>query len=209
MPDPTAPDLPPIDDSPKCAIKGCDRRRSRRGWCEAHYQRWRTHGDPLKLIGRSGPRRKRDPLLRLLERLTVPPLGGGCWDWTGPLNDDGYGRFYLGPQPGDEAVTHSPYAAAYRLFIGPIPRGKQLDHLCNRPSCANPLHLRPATSRENTLRSLSFSAVHARATHCPAGHPYDDANTYVNPRGSRECRTCHRIRSTEWARRKRESRAAA
>jgi hypothetical protein len=29
-------------------------------------------------------------------------------------------------------------------------------------------------------------------THCPAGHPYDDGNTYVNRRGWRSCRTCKR-----------------
>lgn len=29
-------------------------------------------------------------------------------------------------------------------------------------------------------------------THCPAGHPYDDANTYVNPKGWRCCRICQR-----------------
>lgn len=29
-------------------------------------------------------------------------------------------------------------------------------------------------------------------THCPAGHPYDDGNTYVNSKGWRSCRTCKR-----------------
>ena len=29
-------------------------------------------------------------------------------------------------------------------------------------------------------------------TECPEGHPYDDANTRVDKRGRRVCRTCHR-----------------
>jgi len=29
-------------------------------------------------------------------------------------------------------------------------------------------------------------------THCPAGHAYDEANTYVDPRGRRSCRSCKR-----------------
>jgi hypothetical protein len=29
-------------------------------------------------------------------------------------------------------------------------------------------------------------------THCPAGHAYDAANTYVDPRGRRACRDCKR-----------------
>lgn len=27
-------------------------------------------------------------------------------------------------------------------------------------------------------------------THCPQGHPYDEDNTFVTPKGSRVCRTC-------------------
>lgn len=27
---------------------------------------------------------------------------------------------------------------------------------------------------------------------CPHGHPYDSANTYINPKGWRLCRTCRR-----------------
>lgn len=30
-----------------CSIEGCEKRVQSRGWCPMHYQRWRTHGDPL------------------------------------------------------------------------------------------------------------------------------------------------------------------
>lgn len=30
-----------------CSIEGCDRPVKTRGWCNAHYLRWRRHGDPL------------------------------------------------------------------------------------------------------------------------------------------------------------------
>ena len=33
-----------------CAIDGCERRAIKRGWCEMHYVRWWTHGDPLTLL---------------------------------------------------------------------------------------------------------------------------------------------------------------
>lgn len=42
-------------------------------------------------------------------------------------------------------------------------------------------------------------------THCPAGHPYDEENTYVK-NGSRNCRSCHR---RDERIRMREKRAAA
>jgi hypothetical protein len=37
-----------------------------------------------------------------------------------------------------------------------------------------------------------------RKSHCPAGHPYDEANTYVNPRGGRSCRICQRESRRRW-----------
>lgn len=36
---------------PQCTIAGCDRPVSSRTWCQAHYTRWRRHGDPL--VGRT------------------------------------------------------------------------------------------------------------------------------------------------------------
>lgn len=29
-----------------CAVPGCERHAIKRGWCSAHYQRWRKYGDP-------------------------------------------------------------------------------------------------------------------------------------------------------------------
>jgi hypothetical protein len=40
-------------------------------------------------------------------------------------------------------------------------------------------------------------------THCPAGHPYDEANTYVDKKGRRSCRACTRAAQQAWERRKR------
>lgn len=30
-----------------CAIEGCEKPSWARGWCQAHYTRWKRHGDPL------------------------------------------------------------------------------------------------------------------------------------------------------------------
>jgi HNH endonuclease len=38
---------------------------------------------------------------------------------------------------------------------------------------------------------------------CPAGHEYDEANTYVPPSGGRKCRECIRVRTREFQRAKR------
>lgn len=34
----------------QCSIEGCTTLTNSRGWCNAHYQRWRRTGDPLKLV---------------------------------------------------------------------------------------------------------------------------------------------------------------
>jgi hypothetical protein len=41
-------------------------------------------------------------------------------------------------------------------------------------------------------RRQSVGIAQALRTHCPQGHPYDEANTFVKRDGSRSCRTCHR-----------------
>lgn len=39
-------------------------------------------------------------------------------------------------------------------------------------------------------------------THCPNGHPLDDVNSYVDPRGTRRCRTCAREQLRRWREKK-------
>jgi hypothetical protein len=75
--------------------------------------------------------------------------------------------------------------------VGPIPRGLVIDHLCRNTICVNPDHMQVVTVRENTLRGNTFQARNLRKTHCPQGHPYDQANTYLH-RGKRHCRICQR-----------------
>jgi hypothetical protein len=45
---------------------------------------------------------------------------------------------------------------------------------------------------------MESAAALARHETCPAGHPYDEANTYVNPRGARSCRICQREARRRW-----------
>ena len=110
----------------------------------------------------------------------------GCWIWTASTTA-GYGRIDV-----NRKFLYA-HRVAYERFVGPIPAGLQLDHLCRVRRCVNPSHLEPVTSRENTLRGNGVAARASAATHCPHGHPYDEANTYRDPRGWLRCRTCKRM----------------
>lgn len=128
-----------------------------------------------------------------------------CWPWKGRLQPSGYARFHL-PGVGHGMAAHR---FAYELLVGPIPDGLQLDHLCRVRHCVNPAHLEPVTGFENVHRSpITAATVNARKTHCPQGHPYNEANT-LRYRGERICVTCRRRHQREAARRRYYARKAA
>lgn len=122
----------------------------------------------------------------------------GCIEEAGGLNGVGYGQFYRGKREvGDTGKTYA-HRWAYEHYVGPIPEGMHLDHLCRNRKCCNPDHLEPVTPRENILRGVAPAAEHAKKTECPAGHKYEGDNLYLHPvKGQRICRACGRIRAKQ------------
>lgn len=110
----------------------------------------------------------------------------GCWEWTAFRNWDGYGTFW------DEGRMFMAHRWSYGRFVGPIPEGLTLDHLCRVRHCVNPVHLEPVTQHENLLRGNTPAAVNARKTHCIHGHEFTPENTALTVDGRRECRECRR-----------------
>lgn len=111
----------------------------------------------------------------------------GCWEWTGTVGLSGYARFQS-RTTGGRRYAHR---VAWEIVRGQIPEGLQIDHLCRNRRCVNPEHLEPVTQRTNVLRGVGPSAKQARQTHCLKGHPFDEVNTYRDPRGRRKCRRCN------------------
>lgn len=128
----------------------------------------------------------KDPGVSLrLERDSRPDEASGCIVWTKARDHRGYGRVYI------QRASLAAHRVSYILARGLIPEGLVLDHLCRNRACINPEHLEPVTVRVNILRGVALSAVNASKPACPAGHPYDDQNTYLF-RGGRHCRACNR-----------------
>jgi len=128
-----------------------------------------------------------DPRLEFARRIRKDPQTG-CWIWTGQINEQGYGRFYLYVGQGGNPYAHR---FAYYQLCGRTPAPKtEIDHLCRNPLCVNPAHLEEVTPRVNNLRSNSMAAINSRKVVCMRGHPFTPENTMVNRHGWRTCRTC-------------------
>lgn len=104
---------------------------------------------------------------------------GECWLWNGNLTSSGYGTY---------AGRAGAHRIAYRITVGQIPPGYEVDHLCNVPRCVRPEHLEAVTREENWRRRVE------RQTHCKNGHEFTPENTYTGW-GQRACKTCARRRA--------------
>jgi len=124
-------------------------------------------------------------IVRLAEKVILGPTG--CWNWTGHISSNGYGWTTCF---GRRQAVHR---ISYQLFIGPIPTGCVLDHLCRNRCCINPEHLDPVTQLENMRRGIGFIAAQMKRTACPKGHPLTGDNLVthsLNIHGKRTCRRC-------------------
>lgn len=121
--------------------EACSREIDRRRWRRVKY---RTMVEPKQRLnlGRRGTAAERFAIKYRVDGVS------GCWVWMGALSGGqmGYGQFY------DGKTNARAHRWSYENFVGPIPAGMTLDHLCGRTECVNPHHLEPVTSRENSLR---------------------------------------------------------
>ena len=114
---------------------------------------------------------------------------GDCWLWEGGTNKkdgEGYGTIAMKTGNGRKNAMFYVHRVMYERYVGIIPDGMEIDHLCCVPLCARPSHLEAVTHAENMRRKA------VRITHCVVGHPFDSENTSITTEGKRNCRTCDR-----------------
>ncbi len=122
-----------------------------------------------------------DPIYRLLRRVHIDQVTG-CWNCTLATNGHGYCAIWTC----EKQIKVAAHRVSYEFFVGPIPDGMQLDHLCRNRICVNPDHLEPVTNYENNRRGQGNMAK----THCPRGHAYDYIWISPDGRRGRKCRAC-------------------
>lgn len=109
----------------------------------------------------------------------------GCWEWR-KFTQYGYGKMQVGSHLDGSRRVVGAHRASYEAFVGPIPEGHHVDHLCRNPSCVNPDHLEAVTPRVNARRRVAAASPDP---HCANGHRRTPENVYI-VKGKPSCRIC-------------------
>lgn len=130
-----------------CYVDGCDEEHSRKGLCSKHYHRLRKTGrfDVKVIVG--------NPQKRLMTNVSITE--SGCWEWN-KYKKNGYGVTVL---KGKQEQAHR---ASWKVFVGDIENGMQINHKCHNRACINPDHLYKGTQVEN-MRDMEGSGRANRA----------------------------------------------
>lgn len=118
--------------------------------------------------------------------------GTGCLIWQGALVE---GRAF-GRLPGERPKRIA--RAVYERIHGPQGPDVAVRLTCGRQDCCELEHMATSTRGAAILAGTGPCAENARKTSCKRGHPFDEANTYVDPSGRRRCRVCTRRMENAW-----------
>ena len=111
----------------------------------------------------------------------------GCWIWHAAISSTGYGCYWF------EGRVESAHIASYKMHVGSIPSGMELDHTCNVPRCVNPTHLNPVTHQQNI--QLAFQRVpKKKSAKCKRGHDLTGENRASWGTGD-YCKICNAMRT--------------
>jgi len=113
---------------------------------------------------------------RLMKNSTVDPVSG-CWNWTGKVNNSGYGQLTV--RILEKAYPVNLYAHRLSMVVlkgARLRKDCHVDHKCRNPLCINPEHLRQVKAETNLSRRRfarvtcpRCGAVHSVAYDCSIG----------------------------------------
>lgn len=75
----------------------------------------------------------------------------GCWEWIGTISPKGYG--VIGHRLNGKSAKLQALKFSYQRFIGEIPDGLIIEHLCQKRDCVNPDHLKATTKKVMAVKT--------------------------------------------------------
>ena len=73
-----------------------------------------------------------------------------CWLWLGAKKaQNSYGHLQVGSRSDSTRKTVAAHRYSYEVFNGSIPKGMWVLHLCDNPTCVNPVHLFLGNRQDN------------------------------------------------------------
>lgn len=135
-----------------CAVDGCVKPRIARGWCQAHWARWKRHGSPL--VGGPLGASKGESLRWLSAR--TGHVGDECLPWPFGRTGSGYGALEIDGR----AISAHRWMCAEVYGPPPTP-SHEAAHSCGRGhlGCVNPGHIRWATHSDNLADRLDHGTA--------------------------------------------------
>jgi hypothetical protein len=132
---------------------------------------------------------KQNLIDRFIKKISPEPMSG-CWLWTGGIESNGYGGFYI------KGITRTAHRASYYIYNGSIEKYMYVCHKCDNKLCVNPKHLFIGNSKDNAVDCSNKKRFHKQQkTHCPKGHEYSCENLIIyfrklTGKPHRRCRIC-------------------
>lgn len=129
-----------------CKVDGCENPSRRRGWCNAHYHRWKAHGDPL------GGGTPHGALLRWIVETALPYNGDDCLIWPFGRDSRGYGFITV-----DGKHQYASRYVCEQTYGQPPTDDHEAAHSCGKghEGCVNPNHLSWKTRNGNHADKLT------------------------------------------------------
>ena len=138
--------------------------------------------------------------VRSLNRETKDAMGR-TRQWKGRIlnpikNNNGYLK--VGLYKDGATQQKNIHRLVLETFDGEPREGQVACHNNGEPTDNRLANLRWGTQKENVADAIKHGRHNGRATRCPSGHEYTSENTYICGKGTRQCRTCQRIRQREY-----------